>query len=98
MSHSSHNAHTAAEIAVGALQELASRGGMSLGHPHGGAKLGQMAVGWTAAVAPVLVAKAGAVTAVTLAAGSAAAAAAAPVLAVTAAGYGVYKLVKWLTD
>jgi hypothetical protein len=93
---SEHNAKHVAEMAMGAVQELARRGGTRHMHPHGVAKAGAALVAGAAYLAPGAVASAGAATAAGLAATAAVAAAAAPFAAVAAAGYGVYRLAKWL--
>ena len=88
----------AAEAAMGAVGELARRGGHKVMHPHGAAKLGELAVRGAAAVAPAAVAAAVAGTAATIAAVTTVAVAAAPFAVVAAAGYGAYALVKWLRE
>lgn len=86
----------AANTAVGAVRELARQGGTNiLGQPGGQQMLGKWAVGAAAAVAPGAVAAASGAVAV-------ASVAAAPFVAAAAlagaAGYGVYKAVKWFTE
>lgn len=90
-----HGVHVA-EAVVGAAAELVKRGGGNTQyHAHGAAQLGQWAVQGLATVAPVAVAKVGAVAAAAQVGAVAAAAAAGPVLLVgagaAAVGYGVYK-------
>jgi hypothetical protein len=87
----SHSKHIA-EVTLGAVQELARQGGKSIGHPHGVAKAGEALVKGAAVVAPGAVAAASVGTAAVVST----AVAVAPVAAVAAAGYGVYKLGKWL--
>lgn len=88
----------AAEVAVGAAQELVRRAGYKVGHPHGMAKLGELAVKGAAALAPAAVATVVAGTTATVAAVSTAAVALAPFAVIAGAGYGAYRLVKWFRD
>ncbi len=88
------NAHRAAELAMGAFQELAKQGGASAGSPHGVAKVGAYIVQGTAVVAPVVAAKAGIAAAATVAAATAAA----PFVATAGVGLGVYWLYRKLTS
>lgn len=89
-----------AEGAVGALTELARRGGQNLGphHAHGAAKAGELLVKGAAVVAPGAVAAASLGTAAVISATAATAVALAPVAVVAAGGYAVYKLVGWIRD
>jgi hypothetical protein len=100
----SHNAQQAAEVAMGAVTELARQGGqkMSSHNTYGAEKAGELLVRGAAVVAPGAVAVASAGTAAVMSTASAAMIAAAPVLApalvVGAVGYGVYKVVEWLKE
>lgn len=96
----SHHAHHIAETAVGAVAELAKRGGVNMGgyHAHGIQRAGELAVRGAAAVAPGAVAVAAHGTAAVVAGTAAVATAAAPFVVVAAAGFAVYKLAKWLAN
>lgn len=100
MSDVHHGAVHAAETTMGALGELARRGGQGVGpsHAHGAAKAGELLVKGAAVVAPGAVAAASAGTAAVISAASAAAVALAPVAVIAAGGYAVYRLVKWLDE
>lgn len=90
----------AAETTIGALNELARRGGQEIlgGHPSGPMKTGEQLVRGAAKVAPAAVAAASAKTVAVVGAVKVAAVAAAPVAVLGAAGYGIYRLTKWLGE
>jgi len=84
-----------AELIVGAVQEVASKAGVNLGHPHGVAgKTGAAAI----AAVPVIAAKAGIVAGTVASGVSVAAVAVAPLAVGAGIAYGVYRLGRWLVD
>ena len=87
----SHGTDQLLEVAVGAVSELSRRGGGPHTHLHGLMSAGGALVSGASWVAPGAVATAATGTAAVVVA-------AAPVAIGIAVGYGVYKLVEWITD
>jgi hypothetical protein len=95
----SHNAKTAAEVAMGVVNQLARQGGVNTHlQSHGVMKVGELLVKGAATVAPGAVVVASAGTAGVISATSAAVVALTPFAVVAAAGYGAYKLYEWIDD
>ena len=94
------NAINAAQMTVGAVNEFARQGGQAIlpGNTRGPMKAGETLVKCAAKVAPAAVAAVSARTVAAVAGAKILAVAAAPVALVGAAGYGVYRLVKWLGE
>jgi hypothetical protein len=91
---SDRGAQQAAQVTMGALTELARRGGQNFANPRGVGAAGAALVSGAAYVAPAAVAQVSAATAAALAGSATLAAVAAPIAAVAAVGFGVYWLVK----
>jgi len=92
----SHSVHMA-EVAVGAVNELARQGGQAvIAHPHGFMANGAGLVQAAAAVAPGVVAAASAGTAAIVTTVTPIVVALAPLAVVAGIGYGCYKLFKFL--
>lgn len=93
----SETQHTIAEVAMGAVNELARQGGQTvIKHPHGLMQTGAGLVHAASIVAPGAVAAASAGTAAVISTATAAAVALAPIAVVVAVGYGCVKLFEWL--